>query len=343
VSGRAAAAEPCAARTIEEQKLCAEIRKLEADRAQATGWHGMISSVAGLAGVLGAVGAVTGVLLTFRAQRSAQTEQRIRDNQQREDESQRLLDERFGQILKDLGDDSPAVRAGSAISLLGFVDAPHLRDGARSAFNRRVRLATLANLKVTHDAEVCKLLRRVLEVALRTSDALEPVERDFAHAALRRADLSELDLTEADVAFADLQRANLTNSVLFRAQGLEVDITSARLSGPKADLREVRFRKAIGEGADFTEANLRAAHFDEARLKGARFQNARLQSAHFDRAELAGAAFQHADLNDAYFREAIFDDTSLRSITRALNWEKAHFSTDVRERLDSLQQSAPAP
>ena len=95
-------------------------------------------------------------------------------------------------------------------------------------------------------------------------------------------------------------------------------------------------RKAKAEKADFREANLRAAHLEEAILNGARFQKARLQSAHLDRAELVGAHFQQADLNDAYFVDATLDESTLRTITRAVNWERAHFSPADAQRLDDL-------
>lgn len=329
---------PCSSptRTLANAKLCEEIRKLQLENAGSTGWRGSLTEVAGLAGVLSAVGAFVGVLLTFRSQRRQQAQQRVADHDQREAESQRLLDARFSSILGDLGAKSEAVQAGAAVSLLGFVDALHLEDEPRAAFNHRARLAALANLKVSHTPTICKLLTRVLEAALRTSEPLEPAERDLSHAFLPRADLSELDLTSADVAFADLHEANLTNATLYRARGREADLTGARVCGKDTDLREIRFRKASAERADFRESNLRAAHLEEAILNGAKFQQARLQSAHLDNAELTGASFQQANLNDTYFTGATLDDATLQSITRGVNWQKAHFSPADKERLDAL-------
>src|SRR5437667_7243302 len=57
-------------------KTCEELRQLKLENEARSGWRGVVSSAAGLAGVLGAVGVITGGLLTFRAQRQQQANER---------------------------------------------------------------------------------------------------------------------------------------------------------------------------------------------------------------------------------------------------------------------------
>ena len=345
--GAQAVAQPAPSPTpeqLESEKLQAEIRKLELESKNLSGWRGRAAAYAPLAGVLTAIVALIGVFVTLRNGRREQRRQqdldraqREREQEQRENESLRRLDERFTAVLTDLGSTSEAVQAGAAVSLLTFLRPEH------RAFHRQVRLVTLANLKVTHAGSVAKLLVRVFEAAVRTEEPLEPLERDLSRAELARVDLSGLDLSEADLAFATLRGANLKDATLWRARGHSVDLRGALLSGEHADLREIRFREAKCSDAQFHDANLRAAHLEAADLSRAEFQRARLQSAHFDEATLTGAKFEQADLNDAYFREATLDEAALRSIRRALNWQKAHFSPVDQARLDALSPPTVAP
>ena len=278
-----------------------------------------------------------GVLLTFRAQRKEQARQarldrlqRKNDRRQRDLESRRRLDERFTAVVSDLGSKLEAVQAAAAVSLLTFLRPEN------AAFHGQVRLVTIANLKVDHPKIVTKLLVRVLEAALRTPEPLEPIELDLSDAKLPRANLSQLVLEGADFTRADLHSADLTNAKLMRARGLKPVLTHARLCGEDTDLREVRWRGAEAAEANFCDANLVKAHLEESDLSDAQFQRARLQSAHLDNTRLQGARFEQANLNDTYFDGAKLDERAMKSIVRALNWDKAHFSPGVAEILRSL-------
>jgi uncharacterized protein YjbI with pentapeptide repeats len=326
-----------AAPTLQQQKLQQEVEKLKHENANASGLRGWVGAYAGIAGVLAAGSAVLGVLVTFRSQRKEQArqavldrEQRENDREQRENESRRRLDERFTAIVGDLGSKLEAVQAAAAVSLLTF-----LRE-ENAPFHRQVRLVVLANLKVQHPPVVTKLLVRVLEAALRTKDPLEPIELDLSDAKLARANLSELNLEGADLSHADLHSADLTNAKLRRARGIEPNLERARLCGEDTDLTEVRWRGAKAAAANFGDANLVKAHLEESDLTDAKFQRARLQSAHLNNADLHGAQFAQANLNDTYFDGAKLDEKAMKSIVRALNWDKAHFSSDVAEALRSL-------
>ncbi len=332
------------AQQLERQKLREEIRKLQLENRNERGVRGFFSSYSGsLTALLTVLVAIGGLMLTVRQQtrervrqQDQDRQQRDRDREQRDVESSRHLDERFTSILTDLGATSEAVQAGAAISLLSFLRPEH------AAYHRQIRLAALANLKVAHPPAVTRILTHVLEGAFRTADALETVERDLSRAELERIDLSELDLTEADLAFANLRSANLNNAILTRARGFGVELENARLSGDKTDLEAARLREAKGAGALFHNARLVSAHFERAILPGAEFQGAQLQAAHFEGADLRGAKFERAILSDTRFvsREegkAQLDESALRSISRAIDWEKAHFAPEHKQRVRELR------
>jgi uncharacterized protein YjbI with pentapeptide repeats len=323
---------------LQQKKLQEEVRQLRLDNQNHTGMRGFVGAYGSIAGFATALAALIGVLVTYRKgksdesmQQSLDRQQQKKEREQREIDSQRRLDERFSSILTDLGSTSKATQAAAAVSLLSF-----LRPD-RDDFHHQVRLVTLANLKVDHDEAIAGLLIRVFEAAARTPGPLEQFERNFAHAYMRRIDLSGIDLQEADIAYAQMRGANLSGANLRRARGYKVELRDARLTGEKTDLREVRFGgEADCARANFCEANLRAAHLKGAILTGAQFQRARLQSAHLEGADIAGAQFEQCDLNDTYFNDVKFDEGALKTITRARNWEKAHFTDDVKKRLLSL-------
>jgi uncharacterized protein YjbI with pentapeptide repeats len=310
---------------LEQEKLRQEIEQIRIDNRNAVGVRGFFSTNAGLLTGIAAIGAALTALFNL-------TRQRGFDREQRTLESTRRLDERFSAILADLGDESDAVQAAAAVSLLTFL-RPELAE-----YHHQVRLVTLANLKVREEGTISSLLVGVFEEALRTDVELTATEVDLTDAVLTGADLSGLDLHLAKLTGAKLRGAQLDNVNLRGAQGQNVILENASLRGSEADLQEVRFQNATAAGAIFHEANLGSAKFQEADLERARFQSARLQSAHFERANLSGARFQQADVNDAFFTEAILDESALKTLIDARNYRKAHFSPDVFEQLCALDE-----
>jgi len=286
--------------------------------------------------------------LQRQAAQQEEARQRKRDRQleaaelaQREAETERRLDENFASVAANLGSPSAAIQASAAVSLLSF-----LRPGLE-AYQRRVFLLVLANLKVDHTREVNKLLVRVFERAVRLQlRQMSPDERtllmDLSDARLDTVDLSGLDLSESDLGFATLQYAKLRGASLFRVRGYHVHLEKASLSGRDTTLEEARLRKAHCLETHFHDANLTSARLEEADLTGAQFYRARLQSAHLDETTLRGTRFDEADLNDAFLRRLKeVDEASLRSLSRAKNWRKAHFDPQVLERLELLSQGQP--
>jgi uncharacterized protein YjbI with pentapeptide repeats len=331
--------EPATTAGLADRKLRAETAKLEAETRSLEGFRGFVSTYGVLLTGLVAVG---GLFLTFRKQRQevahqreADRTQRDREREQRDLESFRHLDERFTTILTELGAESEAVQAGAAVSLLSFLRSE------REPFHRQVRLVSLANLKVPHSEAVRRILVGVFEESLRLGP-LDRTELDLSHANLDGADLSELDLRGADLDQASLARANLANSSLARSHGYRVILSKARLSGERTDLEAVRFVEVDGVEANFRQARLVSAHLEHGKLARARFQQARLQAAHLEGADLRGAGFEQAELGDAYFYDrksrvtAVLDEVALRSITRAIDWDKAHFRPEDEERLREI-------
>jgi uncharacterized protein YjbI with pentapeptide repeats len=329
-----ASAAPPSKPELEREKLRQEIQQLKLSNRDHQGLRGLLGTYGGLIAGLAALGTVLVALTNLVHQRNL-------DRQQREAENTRRLDEQFTRILADLGDESEAVQAAAAVSLLTFLRPEHME------YQRQVRLVALANLKVRTPGPVTALLVRTFADALRTQEPIQSDEINFAAAELRGINLAGLDLREAVLREANLRDADLTGANLRSVDAHKAQLQGACLSG--TDLRESHLERAEATKAVFhDEANLASAKFDDADLRGARFEGASLQSAHFDRADLEGARFQSADINDAFFRTSKFDAATIRGLDRAKNKGKAHFSEEIAAALQgakpaSAQENATPP
>jgi uncharacterized protein YjbI with pentapeptide repeats len=256
---------------------------------------------------------------------------------QQEADRRRQLDERFTSIVANLGSNSPAIQASAAVSIISFLKPEY------KAFHGQVFMVLLANLKLEHDDVINRLLitgfQKVIRIQSQSAKDKDTLfELDLSRSNLCHADLSGLDLRQADLGFAKLQGANLANTNLRRVRGWESNMERARLS--RADLEEARLRKAIFRGGQFHNARLVSADLRETDLTGAQFYQAKMQSAHLEDANLDGAKFEQADLNDTFFCGAKNLNTkTLKSISKAFNWQKAHFDDAVRVELEKLAQS----
>lgn len=314
---------------LEQEKLRQEIRKLELENDSKDGIRGFVAAYGVLLTGAAAIGTVIVALANLARQRSL-------DRKQREVEVARRLDERFSATVTNLGDESVALQAGAAVSLLSFL-RPEQRD-----YHRQVRLIALANLKVREPGPVSTLLIRVLGDALRTEEPIKPDEIDFTETELAGIDLTGLDLRHAVLRKANLREARLGDANLRSVKAYRVCLDGAFLGGQKVSLREADLVNASAVKAVFRGADLNAAKFREAILTGARFESARLQSAHFERAQLEGANFRAADINDAYFTDAVLDDEAMDSLSDATNKWKAKFSPETLQRLRELDPEGAA-
>jgi hypothetical protein len=313
---------------LEQEKLRQEIRQLELENEAKSGLRGFVGSYGAVLTGLAALGTVIVALANLARQRAL-------DRRQREQEVAQQLDERFATTVANLGDDSVALQAGAAVSLLSFL-RPEQRE-----FHRQVRLVALANLKVREPGPVATLLVRVLGDALRTDEPVQRDELDFADAELAGIDLTGLDLRQAVLRKANLRDARLGDADLRGVKAYRVRLDGAYVGGQGANLAEADLDGAIAVNAVFSGAAMNAVKLRGATLTGARFEGARLQSAHFERAQLEKARFKAADVNDAFFGDAVLDEAALRELGRALNTEKAHFSPEALARLRELSPARP--
>lgn len=315
---------------LQDEKLRQEILKLQIDNKKLNGFWELLPSYATFITTLVAI---VGIIVTIWKQIGQQEA----DRRQRENDSLRRLDEKFTSIVTNLGSESPAIQASAAVSIISFLKPEY------KAFHDQVFMVLLANLKLQYSDALNKVLIEGFEKAIRIrlqsiQEKDEQFELDLSGSNLHRVDLSGLDLSQTDLGFAKLQGANLTNANLRRVRGWRVNLENARLS--RANLEEARFRKAQFRGTQFHEARLVSADLKETDLTKAQFYRAEMQSAHLEKANLNGAKFEQADLNDAFFYGASLNAETLKSILKALNWQKAHFDDDVRAKLEELAKSS---
>jgi len=311
---------------LETEKLRQEVNKLMLENNRLNNaWHNLSSHAA----LLTAIVAVSGVFLTIWKQ----FDERQKDREQRELESRRHSDEIFNSIITNISSDNLSLQMSSAVSLFTFLKSEYY------TFHEQVYLILVANLKLKLDPQVNDLLIKVFEKALRTRLSAsqrtnQPLNWELSHTNLYRIDLSGLDLEGIDIGFANLRRANLKDANLFRIRGIEANLENARFS--RSNLGEARLVKANLSGAQLNAANLVAANLKEAKLSEAQFYQAKMQGAHLEDAILTGARFEQANLNDTFFAGATFDQKALRSILKAVNWEKAHFDENVAAKLKEM-------
>lgn len=331
---------PGAKYRAEVEKLRAEVEKLHSEVRNASGARGFFNQYAGVITALGALLAAGVAFFSQSRERNRLANSDIATQQraveQRLAESDRDLAARFSQLLLDLGSASEPVQAGAAVSLLTFLDQ---RD---PTFHHQVRLATLANLKVSHPEAVTKLLRRTFERAMTTSVAFDPIELDFSDAELEGSSLRGLMLEGVRLDRVNLTGANLTDTSLQGALGSDLKIARVILQGGKASLFNARLKKVEASGARLQGSELVNAHLQEADLGSARFEGTRMQAAHFVDCDLRGAHFDGANVADTYFNGCTFDDNALRSLLNARNLEKAHFDAAHLTRMDELREGPDA-
>lgn len=241
-----------------------------------------------------------------------------------------LIEDRFNKMVADLGAQNLAVQISAAVMLLVFLKPEY------ESYHDRVYYILRAHLREDHHAGVRELLvdafERAIRLGLPYTDAKGSL--DMSRTNLPRIDLGGLDLSGVDIAFANLHGSNLEETKLFRARGFGVDLTQANLT--KANLGEARLQESKFPRSSLNGANLISADLKRADLSGVTCKQAKLQSAHLEGSKLIGAQFEQADLNDAYFQQAIFDDNALRSITKAYNWQNAHFDVPIMNRLKKM-------
>ena len=273
--------------------------------------------------LIAALAAVVGVIVTVWRQLAQQAADR-----------RNRLDDKFISIVGNLGDKSTAVQASAVVSIINFLK-PQYRD-----FHDQVFMVLLVNLKLKRPNIINNILVNGFEKAAQMRlkpgrDSNTQSELDLSRCNLYHIDLSGLDLSNVDLAYTKMQNSNLTGAILFRVQGIELNLEKARLS--RANMEEARLNKACLRDAQLHDARLVSATLKGADLTRTEFYKAKLQGAHFEGACINGARFEQANLSDAIFKGIDdIDEKTLKSISRAENWRKAHFDKDTRRRLQEI-------
>jgi uncharacterized protein YjbI with pentapeptide repeats len=148
------------------------------------------------------------------------------------------------------------------------------------------------------EAQLLRYTANVSQTGLAPGQAAGPVaEADLAHAGLRGARLSRVNLSAADLRGANLREASLDKARLVATDLRGANLREALLS--KANLSEAKLRGANLTEANLTEANLSYARLMGAKLRGANLNGTDVDGAHLGNALLAGASFIHASLREA--------------------------------------------
>lgn len=240
---------------------------------------------------------------------------------------------RYTEAIKQLGDESIAVRLGGfyALERIAFdserdrrtaldVVAAFLRDQPKT---NRDDEDLLLPVDVSAAATVLGRISRKIAVESRSSDV--PARVDLQHVTLYRADWSGAHLRDALLTGVDLTSADLR----------EVDLRGANLDA--ATLTDVRLSKADCRGADLSFAGLERAELDQVRMDGCRLQDAELINAKLAGsslvgsvlvgAKLAGADLSGANLSRCDFRSADLCGSDLRgarvsgAVFAGCNWD----------------------
>lgn len=301
--------------------------------------HTFAGSLPTYAALATAFVAIIGLVFTANQQRTdrrrqhlSDVEERRRALEERSQESLRRFDANFNTAMMNLGNDSAAVQASAAVSMLTFLKEEYGR------FHDQVFMVVLANLKVAHDDAINAILVRAFERALPLRLASvqsdeRPLVLDLSWARMPRLHLIGQNLTDAQLSNADLSRANLERCTLHRVHGEGATLTEGRF--PKTDLEEATFQGAHGDRPNFNDARLVSTKLQGAVLPGARFQGAKLQGAHLERSTLVGARFEGARLQDAYLQDAILSGAQFQGA----NLQGAHLerSTVVGTRFEGAR------
>lgn len=323
---------------LELAKLRQEIKKLEIENKKLRNeWDTII----GLAPFLTSVVALLGVFITLWKHLSEQSRQRNLDRKNLEDDRIRRFNEKFNAVVENLGSESPAIQASAAVSIQTFLKPVY------SEFHDQVFMILLANLKVQHSDVIRQLLTAGFETAIRLKSELVAAENeqieekdekiilDLSGCALDRANLAKINLGWANLRGTSLQHANLKEACLIRVRGDGANLEF--LNGTGSNFEKARLKGANLRGARFRAANLKWVHLEEANLSNCRFEQALLQGAHLEKSVLNGTHFEQANLNNVFFLGAKLDITSMTSIVKAYNWRKAHFDSEIREKIEKIE------
>lgn len=101
------------------------------------------------------------------------------------------------------------------------------------------------------------------------------------------------------------------------------------------NLQEVILEEANLEGTNFEGTNLEKANLKNANLEKANLREANLKKANLQGTNLQGVNLEGAILYLADLKEAKFDEVSLKTILKSVNWKYATFDSDIKKKLET--------
>jgi hypothetical protein len=255
----------------EIDKLNAEIRQIRSDTGGSLFWLKM-------AGLFVTVGAAVGGYLVGQSRNTRErldAERRV-TQERLEFEHRQNIDASYQALVQQLTDESPLLRAASAMRLGKLLEAApvewHVTPERQQELGDLTEQILAAALAIETEPKVLK----ALTIAL----ALHPPET-------KAGDLSTLDLSGAKAVDAYWARIDFRYADFYRA-----DLTQASLR--KAKLQGAQFRETILRNAVLAEAGCEGANFKLADLRGADFSGADLTSANFENVKVFGAKLDGA-------------------------------------------------
>ncbi len=255
-----------------------------------------------------------------RAEQQANTEKNIANEYLRDEALQAYID-RMSELLLDRnlilsGYDHPVrdVARTRTLTILRRLSG----DGERKA---RV-------LQFLYDAGLLDY-KTINSAPLVNLPLVKLIEADFGEAKLGVAKLSGANLEGVNLSKAYLGGANLEGANLGRANLWVSYLLGANLQ--KANMEQAILVGANLEGAILVGAHLVGANMQQVNLVGAILVGANLGGAILVGANLEGAILVGANLEGAILVEA--KNCPPDQIKTALNWEKATYSSDFRQKL----------
>ncbi|MBD1865636.1 MULTISPECIES: pentapeptide repeat-containing protein [Trichocoleus] len=215
---------------------------------------------------------------------------------------ERLITERFGKAIEQLGDKSLQIRLGG-IYALERVAQDSDKDywpvmEVLTAFIREDTRTRTVQLKGGKPERF--LVQTDVQAAL---TVLSRRTRSYKNGEAHRLDLSGVDLRGANLREANLAGANLSRADLSGAMLVGADLQGANLEGAvlnQTNLQEVNLH----------QTNLYKARLIEADLKNAKLWQTNLQDATLEKANLEGAIFEGIEAEGTNFKDSNFAEAS---------------------------------
>lgn len=235
-------------------KLEAEISQIRSDTAGSLFWLKLIALFVTVGGAIG------GYLIG----QSRATQAKL------DFENRKNVDEVYQSIVRELADESPILRAASAVKLgsvlKSFPSEWNVSDIRKVQLIQLTKQVLAASLSIETDKKVLKTL--TINLALHKSnsnDELVNVEGiDLSGAKAEDAYWARCNFKYTDFYAANLSRASFRKSNLIGAQFRESNLTNAVFA--ESDCSNTNFKMADLRGASFEKANLNFANFELAKV-----------------------------------------------------------------------------